>query len=260
VPTDTQRWLKNSAGLEPDLFQYLVNVEKAPTTSRISSNYGSQSWAGRNVNLTTVLGNMYLVDNDAVFLRSLRASHSNIAINNSIVEAVQRQEAFVDKMHAQLWIRSPALEGTLRRAINRYLKFLKLFTLYPTTMLVPTLDIDLVWHTHQCSAALYRSAMLERVGRFVNHDDKLGQSVLDGAMEKTRQLFRMRFVEEYLLCHCWDCEATLSAVEEAENRKDQGQDPKDMKTVAQNVLMDVVYYRSVELARRAGKPFPLYGR
>ena len=74
-----------------------------------------------------------------------------------------RQATFVDKMNNHLWIRSPALEGTLRRAIDRYSKFLILLkrkapplgadgsgtTMVPGPIIVPTLDIDLVWHTHQ---------------------------------------------------------------------------------------------------------------
>lgn len=69
-------------------------------------------------------------------------------------------------MNGQLWIRSPALSGTLRRATDRYAKFLHLLkrkapplgedgsgkTIVLGAIIVPTLDIDLVWHTHQCSA------------------------------------------------------------------------------------------------------------
>lgn len=251
--------MKSVAGLEPDLFEYLVNVGKtSTTTSSILSKYGSQDPADRAIDLKAVLKNINLADSKAAFLRSLKASRDDAALNQPIIEAVQRQVAFVDKMHAQLWIRSPVLEDTLQRAIDRYLKFLKLFKLYPKTMLVPTLDIDLVWHTHQCSAAQYRSAMLERAGRFINHDDKLGQSLLDDGMEKTRQLFRMRFGQEYLFCLCWDCEAALSAVDRKAN--DQYQDRTDMKEVAHEVFIDVAYHRAVELARRAGKSLPVRDR
>ena len=178
----------------------------------------------------------------------------NSVMNQPIIDAVQRQETFVDKMHAQLWIRSPAVEGTLQRAIDRYVKFLKLFKLYPKTTLVPTLDIDLVWHTHQCSPALYCSAVSDRAGRFINHDDKLGRPVLSDSMEKTSQLFRTRFGQEYSVCHCWDCEAALSALESSK-REDKVQ--ADMSFVTRIVMEEVAYHRAVELARRAGKPLPV---
>lgn len=260
MPEDARIWLKTFPGLEADLFEYLIDVGKTSSaTSSILSKYGSQDPAGRATNLNTMFKNANLQDSGAAFLQCLKASKEDVAINRPIIEAVERQTAFADKMNVQLWIRSPAIEGTLRRAIDRYLKFLKLFKLYPDTMLVPTLDIDLVWHTHQCSAAQYRSDMLERAGRFINHDDKLSRSVLDNGMEKTRQLFRMRFGHEYLICHCWDCEAALSAVEAAEDKIRSGpkQDETDMKAIAHEVLMDVTYHRAVELARRKGEPLPV---
>ena len=194
------------------------------------------------------------VNEEASLLECWRAVTRDQEANRPIIDAVQRQVSFVDKMHAQLWIRSPAVDGTLQRAIDRYIKFLKLFKFYPNTMLVPTLDIDLVWHTHQCSPALYRAASIELTGRFINHDDKLGRSVLNGGEETTKQLFRMRFGQEYIICNCWDCETALSALSRGE-RQVQGE--RDMESVAEEVLIDVAYYRAVELARRQGKPLPV---
>lgn len=174
-----------------------------------------------------------------------------------MVKAVQRQETFIDKMHTQLWIRSPALEGTLQRAIERYLKFLKLFKCRPKTTLVPTLDIDLVWHTHQCSPAQYRASTIQQVGRFINHDDKLGRPVLQDGMETTRGLFRIRFGEEYLICHCWDCELAVSAISA---RKQEDKTQTEMTSIMREVSRTVACYREVELARRARQLTPVLDR
>ena len=38
----------------------------------------------------------------------------------------------------------------------------------PKMMLVPTLDIDLAWHTHQMMAMRYSDDCLCYVGRYVN--------------------------------------------------------------------------------------------
>lgn len=242
-------WLTSVPKLELDLFEYLINPRRISiTASRILSKYGSQNSPDNGVD-QKVLSSENLSDRQDPFLKCAKASIYDKWTGSPIIEAVQRQMAFVDKMDEQLWIRSPALEGTLHRAIDRYLKLLKLLRLYPDTMLVPTLDIDLVWHTYQCSAAQYRSATQVYAGRFINHDDKLGRHLLDNGMEKTRQLFRTRFGEEYLLCNCWDCETVLSAV--------SASDQKDTETVVNEVLMDVAYHRAVELARRARKPLPV---
>lgn len=240
--------------LVADLFEYLVNIrEKSAIIAETLVTYG----AGNSMEWSVDLRPSYtdhLAWEEVVFVRTLNASAKDTAINRSLFEAVQRQEAFVKEMHAQLWIRSPALEGTLQRAINRYLNFVKLFKLYHKTVLVPTLDIDLVWHTHQCSPAQYQASMIQRTGRFINHDDKIGQPVLAGGMETTKNLFRVRFGQEYLVCHCWDCEAALSAVSAS---KQEGKHRTDMSSITSEILEDVAYYRAVELARRAGKPLPM---
>jgi hypothetical protein len=185
--------------------------------------------------------------------RSLSAGITQHTVRE-LSAAVQRQVSFVDKMETQLWIRSPALEGTLQRAIDRYSKFLKLLKLYPGTMLVPTLDIDLVWHTHQCSASRYENDTRVFADRFIDHDDKLGTSVLDDGMEKTKQLFRIRFGQEYLVCTCWDCQAVLS---EVERLNQSGISHGDRDAISQTVARDVAFHRAVELARRAHEPLPM---
>lgn len=185
---------------------------------------------------------------DLTFLKCCRDAVSNDTKVTQLVDAVQRQTSFVDKMEKQLWIRSPAVEGTLHRAIHRYNNFLKLFKLYPKTMLVPTLDIDLVWHTHQCSPYLYEAGTVKRAGRLVDHDDKLGKGTLNTGFMKTKDLYRIRFAEDYQVCHCWDCEALLSAVT-AQSLEIQ----MSNLVIAQHVHEDVAYHRSVEISRRNGE-------
>jgi hypothetical protein len=152
-------------------------------------------------------------------------------------------------MDAQLWIRSPALVGTLSRAIARYSQFLKLFRLYPGTMLVPTLDIDLVWHSHQLSPGRYERDVLELAGRFVDHDDKLGEDALGKGMQRTKELWRVRFGAEYLICTCWDCEALLDEVD--------GKGTDADKVDVERVAAQVEFHRAVEIARREGGGLPM---
>jgi hypothetical protein len=157
-------------------------------------------------------------------------------------------------MEKHLWIRSPAVEGTLCRAIERYIKFLKLFRLYPKTMLVPTLDIDLVWHTHQCSPSRYDTGIVETTGRLIDHDDKLGEGILNPGFTKTGDLYRIRFGQEYQVCNCWDCEALLSAV-----ISPSSETQPDYEAIARHVHANVAYHRAVEIARRKGNTrLPLY--
>ncbi|KAH6952682.1 hypothetical protein DER45DRAFT_355630 [Fusarium avenaceum] len=169
-----------------------------------------------------------------------------------LVNNVERQRIFVQKMNAHLWIRSPALQGTLKRAVERYDRYLQLFRLYPGKMLVPTLDIDLVWHTSQLSPAAYKASVETRCGRFINHDDKIAKHKLVVGNDETQNLYRIRFGLEYSVCLCWECQAVMSAVEDS----DRDGDVEEMRpegfegNLADRILEDVKYFRSVESARR----------
>ncbi|PNY25853.1 Glycine-rich domain-containing protein 2 [Tolypocladium capitatum] len=171
-------------------------------------------------------------------------------------DAVGRQADFVDKMNAHLWIRSPALEGTIRRGVDRYGKFLELLRLYDGTTIVPTLDVDLVWHTHQCAAAWYARGTRALVGRFVNHDDTIAEEQLGTGFEASQRLFQVHFGRQYRVCGCWDCEALLSGLEDAVS---SGAGEVDMAAVARRARDEVTYYRAVEVAIRGKKPLPLRG-
>ncbi|POR36275.1 Glycine-rich domain-containing protein 2 [Tolypocladium paradoxum] len=188
----------------------------------------------------------------AKYTTLFRSVDAKLAV--ALRDAVERQAEFVDKMNAHMWIRSPALEGTIRRGVDRYGKFLDLLRLYDGTTIVPTLDIDLVWHTHQCAAAFYARGMRAIVGRFVNHDDTIVKEQLGTGFDLSQRLFQVHFGRQYRLCGCWDCEALLSALEDAA-RLDAGE--VDMGAVARRAREEVTYYRAVEVARRAKKPLPL---
>lgn len=253
IPPDAQTWLVNDACLEADVFEYLLKIkDSSEAIGTILSKYVNGTLNGPPIEFHP--STMATASNrEAAFICCMEAAASTTAKIQSMIEAVQRQESFMDKMHAQLWIRSPALESTLQRAIARYLKFLKLFKCHPKTMLVPTLDIDLVWHTHQCSPAQYKASTIQRVGRYINHNDKLGRPALDYGMETTRGLFRIRFGQEYVTCNCWDCELALSAISD---RKQEDQTQIDLTSIRREVSKTVACYREVELARRARQLAP----
>jgi hypothetical protein len=178
--------------------------------------------------------------------------------NEALVNNVERQVVFVDKMHGHRWIRSPAVHGTLRRAVDRYDKFLHLFRLYPNTFLVPTLDVDLVWHTHQCSAENYRAFVTERVGKFINHDDKIGRGTLDNGFTSAEEWYRLTYGEQYQVCLCWSCEAILSAVEKLDDDVLAAEDATaSLHDLSVRIEREVNYYREVETARRLGKNLPV---
>ncbi|GMF78306.1 unnamed protein product [Aspergillus oryzae] len=252
LPEAHKNWLEKKAEFKPDLFETLIELGKRESHAKhVLSQYGSGS-------KTSSFSLLKYIDTPAnyAFVEMVQATRASALRNKALKANVERQLKFVEKMHDHLWIRSPAVDGTLRRAIDRYEKFLQLFRDYPKTTLVPTLDVDLVWHTHLCNPEQYRTSLVERAGRMVNHDDKLGKSFLDIRFDKTQELFQIAFGQQYHVCLCWDCEAVSSAMEAfvANDDMDIIDDVDcDADNIVKKVEEDVRYYRAVEIARRKGK-------
>ncbi|KAL8277756.1 hypothetical protein RQP46_009878 [Phenoliferia psychrophenolica] len=85
--------------------------------------------------------------------------------------AILRQNEFLDQMHQLGWLSPTTLassEALLHRANVRYHAFLDLAHLKDSGFVVPTLDIDLCWHTHMLSHDGYFSEMIETIGYFLD--------------------------------------------------------------------------------------------
>lgn len=59
-------------------------------------------------------------------------------------------------------------QAVLHHATARYHAFLDLMAASPADFLVPTLDIDLIWHTHQLAGPRYLTDTKTYVGRKVD--------------------------------------------------------------------------------------------
>ncbi|SJL08357.1 uncharacterized protein ARMOST_11720 [Armillaria ostoyae] len=124
-----------------------------------------------------------------------------------LIGAVLRQGSFVDKMHKLGWTEedffsSSEDEVVLKHCTARYHAFLDLMSSSPDGFFVPTLDIDLVWHTHQLTARQYSRDCLEYVHRFVDHDDKVAENRLSNAFDITCRAWQDRFGIPYTHCGC----------------------------------------------------------
>lgn len=79
----------------------------------------------------------------------------------------------------------------------RYVKFMNLMRIQGN-MIVPTLDIDLVWHTHQLSSKVYEEWCIMSIGRAINHDDTIDAPELTNGLDHTKQLWAQAYQEDYL--------------------------------------------------------------
>ena len=131
-----------------------------------------------------------------------------------LVGAVIRQGIFVQKMDRIDWLHSPALPSTIDRLIHKYGIFFRIMAENPSQMAVPTLDVDLAWHTHQLSAKryfAYSTARTQASGSapiFIDHDDKVDETRLTQGFEWTAKQYRkLTNGGIYSECTCWYCEA-----------------------------------------------------
>lgn len=124
-----------------------------------------------------------------------------------LVGAVIRQGSFVEKMHSIDWIHSPALAKTMQRLILKYDRYFSILAGNPGKVAVPTLDVDLAWHTHQLSPPQYYDFSVRTTNVFIDHDDKIDENKLSDAFEWTSKTYQKMFDDVYSECTCWYCEA-----------------------------------------------------
>ena len=90
------------------------------------------------------------------------------------------------------------------RAINRYKMFLSVVHLHPGTPLVPTQEIDIVWHCHILHTRKYFQDCQMLFGRFIHHEPDVQASphaeqlALDAAFAQTTALLVQYFGEAAL--------------------------------------------------------------
>lgn len=124
--------------------------------------------------------------------------------------AIMRQGVFIEKMNKLDWLHSPAARETMDRLIGKYARFMTIMERHPLEVAVPTLDIDLAWHTHQLSPRDYYDYTVKKVGKFIDHDDKIDENKLGQSFEWTTKTYQTIFNEIYSECTCWYCEGRQS--------------------------------------------------
>lgn len=123
--------------------------------------------------------------------------------------AVIRQGIFVDKMASLDWLHSPAARATMSRLIQKYVRFIEIMRLHPKNVCVPTLDVDLAWHTHQLLPRQYYEYTSSQCLRFIDHDDKMAEDALSTAFEWTSKTYERLYKQVYSECTCWYCEGSI---------------------------------------------------
>ncbi|GKT43457.1 glycine-rich domain-containing protein 1 [Colletotrichum spaethianum] len=126
-----------------------------------------------------------------------------------LVGCVMRQGTFTEKMRKLNWLHFPTARDLMTDLLKKYARFVEIVAIASTTkskVAVPTLDVDLAWHTHQLSPQSYFVFTLAKTSAFVDHNDKVDEDKLSTAFEWTSKTYQERFGEIYAQCKCWYCE------------------------------------------------------
>ncbi|EHL02280.1 hypothetical protein M7I_1683 [Glarea lozoyensis 74030] len=124
--------------------------------------------------------------------------------------AVIRQGVFIEKMKNLDWLHSPAATQTMERLILKYTRFITILSENAMHVCVPTLDVDLAWHTAQLSPQTYFTYTTSLTGKFIDHDDKVSEDALETGFEFTSKTYEKLYGEIYSECTCWYCEVIRS--------------------------------------------------
>ncbi|KAG9316181.1 hypothetical protein JVU11DRAFT_2202 [Chiua virens] len=143
----------------------------------------------------------------SIITRILYAYSDQRPFSIDLVGAVLRQGSFVHKMVELGWTRPgfPLDDNgalILEHCVARYHAFLNLMVDSPASFFVPTLDIDLAWHTHQLMASRYQNDCKAIVNRYVDHDDKVEEGILATAFDVTCRVWIDRYKVPYTHCGC----------------------------------------------------------
>jgi len=92
-------------------------------------------------------------------------------------------------------------EDDVLQAVHQYRRYLTLKIRYPGVELVPTDDIDLIWHTHILDTENYASDCQRLFGRFLHHNPFFGefgsetQDEMGVMFKETSELWAQEFGE-----------------------------------------------------------------
>ena len=136
---------------------------------------------------------------------AIRISYMGILwreISIDLVAASLRQCEFSKKITSAEFLDMDS-PNALFQANTRYHKFLLLLKRKFSdgkkgTSFVPTLDIDLCWHTHQLYAVTYRKWCIEHLGAAINHDDTVAEGELNNGMRETQEAWLKAYREPYV--------------------------------------------------------------
>ncbi|KAG8957478.1 hypothetical protein FRC03_010116 [Tulasnella sp. 419] len=144
--------------------------------------------------------------------RVMKSYNTWTSFSINLRAAANRQFKFINKIASFGWLEPSAFfteeddaqgeSRALRRFVTQYHAFLDLMAVNLDAFLVPTLGIDLAWHTHQLFHDEYRKSTIDLLGTLVDHDDAVEGKNLAASYSNTALLWQSRYRIPYSICGC----------------------------------------------------------
>lgn len=104
----------------------------------------------------------------------------------------------------------------------------------PGRLVVPTLDVDLAWHTHMLSPKTYAAASIRKTGTLLDHPDKIDEDKLSMAFAWTCKIYAEKYGQSYSDCACWYCESVRAMSGELPSKRTS---PEQCSTYAHLLML-----------------------
>lgn len=130
------------------------------------------------------------------------SNHACFSVSSDVRGAATRQGGFLYQILPPRY----ADRTFIRAASERYAKLVALWREFPDEFLVPTYDMDLVWHAHLSTPSAYAREMKRVTGRLVGHDDGVNDRTagakLDVSGRMTKTLWHLTYgpADQYAMC------------------------------------------------------------
>ena len=110
-----------------------------------------------------------------------------------LIAAAERQKNFLWQVSGPQY----GNEAFLADAVRRYAQLLLLMRQLPHAFLVPTYDMDLMWHAHLAWPGAYAKDTAELCGRVISHDDSVNNRAPGGKLATSAAATAAAWAEAY---------------------------------------------------------------
>ncbi|CAF1491075.1 unnamed protein product [Rotaria sordida] len=129
---------------------------------------------------------------------STHRPHPSFIPSVNLTKAVIRQSTFLEKFTKHYLYTSDLQEinrSFFPGMVRNYISFLRLGK--QNCMVVPTFDIDLIWHTHLRNPTHYRQTSIALCGFVLDHDDSIKEDILKNAYKNTANRWSSTYHTDY---------------------------------------------------------------